>query len=90
MAHHKSALKRMRQSRKRRLYNRQNKKTAKFAVRAVREATTFEEALEKFRLATKILDRISAKDVLHKNTAANKKSALAKFVNKLKFESVTA
>lgn len=77
----------MRQSRKRRLYNRLNKKTAKFAIRAVREASTFEEASEKFRLATKVLDRISAKNVLHKNAAANKKSALAKHVNKLKFAS---
>ncbi|MBX3043442.1 MAG: 30S ribosomal protein S20 [Candidatus Kapabacteria bacterium] len=90
MAHHKSALKRMRQSRKRRLYNRLNKKTAKFAIRAVREATTFEEAMEKFRLATKVLDRISAKNVIHKNTAANKKSSLAKHVNKLKFAGQTA
>ncbi len=85
MAHHKSALKRMRQSRKRRLYNRLNKKAAKFAIRAVSEATTFEEAAEKFRLATKILDRISAKNVMHSNTASNKKSSLAKHVNKLKF-----
>jgi small subunit ribosomal protein S20 len=75
----------MRQSRKRRLYNRLNKKAAKFAMRAVRESNTFEDAFEKFKLATQILDRISAKNVIHKNTAANKKSSLAKHVNKLKF-----
>ncbi len=89
MAHHKSALKRMRQSRKRRLYNRLNKKTAKYAIRAVREAKTVEEAVEKLRIATKVLDRISAKNVIHKNTAANRKSSLARFVNKLKFQQAT-
>lgn len=89
MAHHKSALKRMRQSRKLRLYNRLNKKTAKYAIRAVREAKTVEEAVEKLRIATKVLDRISAKNVIHKNTAANRKSSLARFVNKLKFQQAT-
>jgi small subunit ribosomal protein S20 len=90
MAHHKSALKRMRQSRKRRLYNRLNKKTAKLAMRSVRESKTAEEAIERFRLATKVLDRISAKSIIHKNTAANRKSSLAKFVNRLKFAGKTA
>ncbi|GAB1371775.1 30S ribosomal protein S20 [Candidatus Kapaibacterium sp.] len=80
----------MRQSRKRRLYNRLNKKTAKFAIRAVRESKTFEEAQEKLRLATQVLDRISAKNVIHKNTAANRKSSLAKYVNKLKTTAVQA
>ena len=84
MAHHKSALKRMRQSRKLRLYNRQYKKAAKFAIRAVREATVFEDAVVKLQHATKILDRVAAKGIMHKNNAANKKSKLAKFVSKLK------
>ncbi len=84
MAHHKSALKRMRQSRKLRLYNRQFKKATKLAIRAVREATDFDVAVVKLSEATKILDRVAAKGILHKNNAANKKSKLAKFVSKLK------
>lgn len=84
MAHHKSALKRIRQDKKRKLYNRQNKKLVKFAIRAVREASTFEEANEKLKSATSVLDKVVSRGVLHKNTASNRKAALAKFVNKLK------
>lgn len=88
MAHTKSALKRIRQSAKRRLYNREWKMEIKKAIKAVREAKTYEEAVEKFRLATKVLDKTSAKKIVHKNTAAHKKSHLAKFVHNLKSESV--
>lgn len=84
MAHHKSALKRIRQSKKLKLYNRLNKKTMKFAIRDVMEAKTFEEANEKFQKATKILDKNTARGILHKNTAAHRKSSLAKFVNSKK------
>ena len=84
MAHHQSAIKRIRQTRKRRLYNRQNKKLVKLAIREVREAKTFDDAVEKFRKATSILDRVSAKKIMHKNAAANRKSSLAKYVYSLK------
>jgi len=66
------------------LYNRLNKKLVKFALRDVREAKTYEDAAEKFQKATKILDKVTARGVMHRNTAANQKSALAKFVNSKK------
>jgi len=88
MAHHKSAIKRIRQSRKTRLYNRTNKKTLKEAIKSVRTAETYEVASEKLKKASKILDRVSAKNIIHKNNAANKKSKLAKFVNSLKTATV--
>ena len=84
MAHHKSALKRIRQSKKRRLYNRLNKKQVKEAIKAVKASQNFEEAFEKLKLATKVLDKVAARGVLHKNNVANKKSKLARFVNSLK------
>jgi small subunit ribosomal protein S20 len=84
MAHHKSALKRIRQTKKRRIYNRLNKKSLKMAIREVREAQNFETAWEKFQKATRILDKVSSRGVIHKNNAANKKSSLAHFVNSLK------
>jgi small subunit ribosomal protein S20 len=84
MAHHKSALKRIRQSRKRRIYNRGKKRTLKFALRAVREAKTYEEACDNLKQATRVLDRISSIGIIHKNAASNRKSSLAKFVNSLK------
>ncbi len=84
MAHHKSALKRIRQNRRRRLYNRSNKKLAKEAIKAVKSSKSYDEAVEKLSKAYKILDKISAKRVLHKNNAANRKSQLARFVNSLR------
>lgn len=83
MAHHKSALKRIRQSRKARIFNRQYKKSMKMAIRGVKEATTFEEAIAKYQTATSILDKVSSKRIIHKNNAANHKSALYKLVKKL-------
>lgn len=83
MAHTKSALKRIRQSRKRRLYNREWKQQIKNAVKAVRSASTYEEAAEKLQHATKVLDKTAAKRIIHKNTVAHKKSSLAKFVNRM-------
>jgi small subunit ribosomal protein S20 len=84
MAHHKSALKRIRQSRKLRLYNRMNRKSYKLILKEVNAAKTFEEATEKFIKATSIFDRLTAKGILHKNCAANHKSAMALYVNSLK------
>ena len=84
MAHHKSAIKRIRQTRKRRLYNRLYKKSLREAIKAVRLSTEFEDGMEKFRKATSILDRASAKRILHKNAAANRKSSLARHVMSLK------
>lgn len=84
MAHHKSALKRIRQSRKRRLYNRQYKKVMKEAIKAVMGTKIYEEAAEKLKAATKVLDRNISRGVIHKNFASNRKSALALYVNSLK------
>jgi small subunit ribosomal protein S20 len=86
MAHHKSALKRIRQSDKKRIYNRQNKKSIKLSVRAINEADNFETAQQKLSEAFKVLDKAAARGILHKNTAANKKARLTKRVNKLKAE----
>lgn len=84
MAHHKSALKRIKQASKRRLYNRAFKKEVKMAVRSVREAKTYETALENFKKATSVLDKVSSKGIIHKNNASNKKSKLYKVVSALK------
>jgi len=84
MAHHKSAIKRIRQTRRRNLHNRRNKKMLKLAVKAVRSSGNYEEAMENFKKATSILDKVSIKGIIHKNTASNRKSSLARFVNSLK------
>jgi small subunit ribosomal protein S20 len=84
MAHHKSALKRIRQTRKRKLYNRLNKKHIRESIKSVMASKTYEEGFENLRSATKLLDRLSLRGILHRNNAANRKSALAKFINTLK------
>ena len=83
MAHHKSAEKRNRQNIKRNLYNRANKKLVKEAVKAVRSAQSADVAKEALTKAMSILDKVAARGVMHKNTVANRKSSLARFVNKL-------
>ncbi len=84
MAHHKSAEKRNRQSIKRNQYNRANKRLVKDAVKAVRTATDAADAEAKLIIATSILDKVTARGVMHKNTASNRKSSLARAVNRLK------
>lgn len=84
MAHHKSALKRMRQDRKRKIANRNNKKRIKEAIKSVYASETFEVGFENFKKANSLLDKLSLRGVIHKNTAANRKSSLAKHINKIK------
>lgn len=83
MAHHKSAIKRIRQSRRRRIYNRANNKMLREAVKAVRTATTLDAARTALNKAFSVLDRVTAHGVLHKNAAANRKSSLSAFVRKM-------
>lgn len=87
MAHHKSAIKRIRQTQKRRLYNRLNKKLVKQAIRAVREAKTHEEAVTLVNKAYSILDKVAARGVIHKNNASNHKEAVARMMKKLQASS---
>ncbi len=84
MAHHQSAIKRIKQSNKKRLYNRLNKKRAKEAMKDVRLAENYETATEKLNKAVSVLDKVAARGIYHKNNIANKKSKLAKYVNSLK------
>lgn len=84
MPHHKSAIKRVRQTKTRRAYNRFYQVKVRRAVKHVLAATTHEEAVELMRAATKVLDKTSARGIFHKNFASNKKSQLAKHVNSLK------
>ncbi|MCK5743042.1 MAG: 30S ribosomal protein S20 [Chlorobi bacterium] len=84
MAHHQSAIKRIRQSAKLKIYNRQYKKIVKNAIKDVQSCEKYDEAVVKLNFAAKALDRNTARGIMHKNTAARRKSMLAKFVNSLK------
>lgn len=85
MATHKSALKRARQSRIRRLRNLGYRTKAKKAVKEVRNAVannSADEARESLIRAVSIIQKTASKGVMHKNTASRKISRLARQVNK--------
>jgi small subunit ribosomal protein S20 len=86
MANIKSAMKRAKTNDIRRLRNKMVKTNVKTSVKkfdlAVSEGNV-EAAQEAFRLATKKIDMAVTKGVLHKNTAARKKSTLARTLNKM-------
>jgi small subunit ribosomal protein S20 len=81
VANIKSQIKRNRQNEKRRLRNKSVKSSLKTAVRKFHEATASgdnELATALMRTATRKLDKAVSKGVIHKNQAANRKSAIAK------------
>ena len=84
MAQHKSAEKRARQASRRAARNAQLNSRMRTAIKRVRAAKEKAKALPELQKTVKLLDQLAAKGVIHKNKAANNKSALTKFVNKLK------
>ncbi|MCY1635131.1 MULTISPECIES: 30S ribosomal protein S20 [unclassified Marinifilum] len=83
MANHQSAIKRIRQSEKRRVHNKYYAKTARNAVRKLRATSDKEAANELLPKVNAMLDKLAKINVIHKNKAANLKSKLASHVNKL-------
>ncbi|GAA1087064.1 30S ribosomal protein S20 [Nocardiopsis composta] len=81
MANIKQQKKRIRQNEKARIRNRAVRSSLKTAVRKFREAAeagNVEQATELQRAAARQLDKAASKGVIHKNQAANRKSAIAK------------
>jgi small subunit ribosomal protein S20 len=83
MANHKSALKRIRQTEKRRLHNRYYAKTMRNAVRKLRSTTDKAEAIIMLPKVTKIVDKVAKVHIIHKNKANNLKSKMTLYINKL-------
>ncbi|MEY3009542.1 MAG: hypothetical protein RLZZ314_184 [Bacteroidota bacterium] len=77
MAHHKSALKRLRSDEKKRERNRYQHKTARNAVRKLRATQDATEAATMLPVVSGMLDKLAKRNVIHKNKAANLKSSLA-------------
>lgn len=86
MAHHKSAQKRIRQSKKRSERNKAALSKVKTLVKKVYTTKEKAEAEALLKNAVATLDKQSSKGRIHKNTAARKKSKLTKHVNKLTAE----
>ncbi len=83
MANHKSSQKRIRQTETRRLRNRYYHKTARNAVKALRNTTDKAAAEALLPKVVSMLDKLAKKNIIHDNKAANLKSSLQLKVNAL-------
>ena len=83
MANHASAKKRIRQSERRRLHNRYYAKTTRNAIRDLRNDKNKETAEANAPKVYAMIDKLAKIGVIHKNKAANLKSGLALYINKL-------
>ena len=84
MAHSLSAKKRVRQTIKRRARNRFRKEQLKEQLKNFTSALVhgdIKKAEEELRKTAQRLDKVAAKHTIHKNTAARKRSRLAKRLN---------
>jgi small subunit ribosomal protein S20 len=80
VANIKSQLKRIRTNEKARLRNKSIKSSLKTAIRRFREAAAAGEkdrSLGELQTASRQLDKAVSKGVIHRNQAANRKSAMA-------------
>ena len=83
MPNSKSAEKRLRQARKRRLHNREVRSAIRTRTRKLLEMESSEDAQEALSELYGLLDRAAAQRVLHPNTASRKKARLARHVEQL-------
>ena len=86
MANHKSAIKRDRQSKVRRMRNRMNKTRMKSLIRRVEEALVAgseDQAKEALKIAVPIIQKTASKGSIHSKTASRKISRLTKRVNRM-------
>lgn len=86
MANIKQQKKRVKTNEKRRVRNMAVRSAVKTEIRKFRELVTAGEkdkAEEQLRVASRKLDKAVTKGVYHRNSAANKKSRMAKAFNKI-------
>jgi small subunit ribosomal protein S20 len=87
VAHSLSAKKRVRQNAKKKAINRARKSEVKTRVKRLEDVVKTGDAAaaqEQLKVVSRNLDKVSSTSTMHKNTAARKKSRLAKRVNALK------
>ncbi|MCG8476921.1 MAG: 30S ribosomal protein S20 [Cytophagales bacterium] len=83
MANHKSALKRIKSDRAKRLRNRYQAKTTRTFIKRLKHSSEKEEAQDLLKRVSGMLDKLAKRNIIHKKNASNKKSKLAKHVNSL-------
>ena len=83
MATHKSAQKRIRQIKVRRIRNRYVQKTARNAIRILRSESVKKVAEESLPRVISMVDKLAKNNLIHKNNASNLKSKLTRMVSAL-------
>jgi len=86
LAHHKSAIKRIKQSVKKTARNRHVSSTLKTYIKRVREAVASKDkdaAVAALKAAIPVIDVTASKGVIHRSTASRNVSRLTKLVNTL-------
>ncbi len=83
MANHKSAEKRIRANEIKRLRNKYQHKTTRTVVKRLKATTVKTDAQVLLKEVASMIDKLAKKNVIHWKKAANQKSRLSKFVNKL-------
>jgi small subunit ribosomal protein S20 len=83
MPNHKSALKRVRSSARRRLENKYKHKTCKSLLKALKKNTNKDTTPKELSKVFSALDKLAKKNIIHKNKSSNLKSKLAISCNKI-------
>ena len=86
MAHHKDAIKRIKQNEKRRMRNRHHRSRMRNQIKKLRgavDAGDAETAQAELRTAVSVIHRLVSKGVIHRNQAARRISRLTKAVKGL-------
>jgi len=78
-----SELKRVRQSFKANTKNKAYKAKVNTAIKKVLNEKKKDQAKSILNDVVKLIDKVAAKGIIHKNKAANKKSTLYKYINSL-------
>jgi small subunit ribosomal protein S20 len=81
MANHKSAEKRIRNTKTKRTQNRYQGRTVRNAVKKLRETEEQESLVAALPKVVSQIDKLAKKNVIHKNKAANLKSKLMRKAN---------
>jgi small subunit ribosomal protein S20 len=83
MANHKSSIKRIRTNEAKRLRNRYQLKTTRTFIKRLKATTKKTDATKLLIEVSSMIDKLAKKNIVHWKNAANHKSRLAIFVNKL-------